>query len=87
MSETFWVALFAALPPTILAFATLVAVLKSNGDIKTLSNLVDGKFTEMLNAVSRSSKIEGKVEVLQEQQRTASHAPSTTVITDRRVSQ
>jgi hypothetical protein len=79
MTDVIAVAIVTAVPPTILAIATLVAIIRNNYKMSTLHELVDGKFSEMLAAMTTAAKIEGKVDALHsEANRT------TTVITDRR---
>lgn len=79
MSDTAWIALFAAIPPSLLALATLIAVSRGMIKISNLHDLIDGRFSEMLSVVKVNSKLEGKVETLEKV-----IAPTTTVVTDRR---
>lgn len=74
-SDAVWIAFFAAIPPSIIALTTLIAVLMK---ISNLSTLMDGKFSELLKVATTSSATQAKVETLEK------IATKPTVVTDRR---
>lgn len=63
------VALIAAIPSIIISIATLVSVIKGNARTETkmtdLTDAVNGRMTNMIEAVKQSSKVEGKLETLE----------------------
>lgn len=77
MSDAFWIAFFAAIPGIFIGITGIIALLMKVGH---LHELVNGKFTEMLQLVATSSKIEGKVDVLVESTKKA----DTKIIENRR---
>lgn len=79
MSEAVQIALIAILPSTLLSLAVLWSTIRGHVKIDNLTSVVDGKFSEMINALLNAAKIEGKVEAL------INNTPKVTnVIQDRR---
>jgi len=81
-SETILIALISGIPAILTSLATLIFVLRGNSKVNHLDETVNGKFSEMLDAVKVSSKMEGKVETIEKVMQPT--APITTIMVDRR---
>ena len=81
-SETITLALIAGIPGIIGSLTNLIFVLRGNGKITVLEKTVNGKFSEMLEAVKTSSETKGKVDTIEKIIQPS--APTATIITDRR---
>ena len=79
MSDTVLISVITGIPAILTSLANLILGVKGNTKITTLGNLVNGKFSEMLDIVRESSEVRGKIETLEK-----SLTPTTTVISDRR---
>jgi len=75
MSDQFWI----SLPTTLTALATLIFVLRSNGKINLLEKTVNGKFSEMLEAVGTSRETKGKIDTIEKMIQES--APTATLVT------
>lgn len=56
MSDVVIIAILAALPPTLMALAALVATIKGNTKLASVENKVDGNFTKLLETLSMVSQ-------------------------------
>jgi len=82
MSDALMIALISGIPAILTSLATLIFIIRGNGKINVLEKTVNGKFTEMLDAVKTSSEVKGKVDTIEKIIQPS--APTATIITDRR---
>lgn len=82
-SEAITIALIASIPGIIGQVTNLIFVMKGNGKMDKLEGAVNGKFSEMIEAVKSSAETKGKVDTIEKIIQPS--APTATVVTtDRR---
>lgn len=64
MSDAAWISLFAAVPPSLLALASLLQVLKARRDQNDLKREVNSRMTDLVNEVRGRAAAEAKLEII-----------------------
>lgn len=73
MSDPFWIAVFAAIPPTIAALAGLRRSAKNGKELSDIRLTINGRLTELLEATAGRSRAEGRTEGRSEKPRNGEH--------------
>jgi hypothetical protein len=79
MSDTFWMAFFSGLPQILFGTVLLIMAFRGQADMKHLSTMVDGRFSDILKLLSEAMDVRGDVKSIKEKL-----PPTTTVVTERR---